>query len=177
MSNSQKPRALVLTGYGLNCDAETAAALGIDDPLQPLENVRGGSRYLRLMIDRYGDLDPVDAGAAHDPDPGEDRFLCGDRRDAAHLEADFALAQRLGDEPAIGLVEPREVEGGGCALGRTVGGLGQRFDQVERGLQARGVVDLGDMQAEGAHVLRHRHVVEFALVLLRLAARAEAHGR
>jgi len=27
VSNSQKPRALVLTGYGLNCDAETAAAL------------------------------------------------------------------------------------------------------------------------------------------------------
>jgi soluble lytic murein transglycosylase len=36
---------------------ETAAALGVDDPLQPLENVRGGSRYLRLMIDRYGDLE------------------------------------------------------------------------------------------------------------------------
>ena len=36
---------------------ETAAALGVADPLQPLENVRAGSRYLRLMIDRYGDLE------------------------------------------------------------------------------------------------------------------------
>ena len=36
---------------------ETAAALGVADPLQPLENVRGGTRYLRLMIDRYGDLE------------------------------------------------------------------------------------------------------------------------
>ena len=36
---------------------ETAAALGVADPLQPTENVRGGARYLRLMIDRYGDLE------------------------------------------------------------------------------------------------------------------------
>ena len=36
---------------------ETAAALGVADPLQPLENVRGGTRYLRLMIDRYGALE------------------------------------------------------------------------------------------------------------------------
>jgi soluble lytic murein transglycosylase len=36
---------------------ETAAALGVADPLQPTENVRGGTRYLRLMIDRYGDLE------------------------------------------------------------------------------------------------------------------------
>ena len=36
---------------------ETAAFLGVADPLQPLENVRGGTRYLRLMIDRYGDLE------------------------------------------------------------------------------------------------------------------------
>ena len=36
---------------------ETAEALGVDDPLHPLDNVRGGTRYLRLMIDRYGDLE------------------------------------------------------------------------------------------------------------------------
>ncbi len=36
---------------------ETAAALGVSDPLQPLENVRAGTLYLRLMIDRYGDLE------------------------------------------------------------------------------------------------------------------------
>jgi len=34
----------------------TAQALGVDDPFRPVENVRGGTRYLRLMLDRYGDL-------------------------------------------------------------------------------------------------------------------------
>jgi len=36
---------------------QTAAALGVDDPLHPLDNVRGGARYLREMLDRYGDLE------------------------------------------------------------------------------------------------------------------------
>jgi soluble lytic murein transglycosylase len=35
----------------------TAEELGIQDPLRPVQNVRGGTRYLRLMIDRYGDLE------------------------------------------------------------------------------------------------------------------------
>jgi soluble lytic murein transglycosylase len=35
----------------------TATDLGVDDPLRPTENVRGGTRYLRLMLDRYGDLE------------------------------------------------------------------------------------------------------------------------
>ena len=30
--------------------------LGVDDPHQPADNVRGGTRYLRKMLDRYGDL-------------------------------------------------------------------------------------------------------------------------
>jgi soluble lytic murein transglycosylase len=34
----------------------TAEQLGVEDPLQPTENVRGGTRYLRKMLDRYGDL-------------------------------------------------------------------------------------------------------------------------
>ena len=34
----------------------TARQLGIDDPLEPTDNVRGGTRYLRSMLDRYGDL-------------------------------------------------------------------------------------------------------------------------
>ena len=34
----------------------TAEQLGIDDPLEPTDNVRGGTRYLRSMLDRYGDL-------------------------------------------------------------------------------------------------------------------------
>ena len=35
---------------------ETAASLGVADPLEPESNVRGGAGYLRAMIDRYGDL-------------------------------------------------------------------------------------------------------------------------
>jgi soluble lytic murein transglycosylase len=35
---------------------DTALELGVDDPHQPSENVRGGTRYLRSMLDRYGDL-------------------------------------------------------------------------------------------------------------------------
>jgi soluble lytic murein transglycosylase-like protein len=35
---------------------ETAEQLGIADPLEPTDNVRGGTRYLRSMLDRYGDL-------------------------------------------------------------------------------------------------------------------------
>jgi soluble lytic murein transglycosylase len=34
----------------------TSEQLGIDDPLEPSDNVRGGTRYLRSMLDRYGDL-------------------------------------------------------------------------------------------------------------------------
>lgn len=35
---------------------ETARALGVDDPFRPDENVRGGTAYLRAMLDRYGDF-------------------------------------------------------------------------------------------------------------------------
>ena len=35
---------------------ETAEQLGVEDPHQPSDNVRGGTRYLRSMLDRYGDL-------------------------------------------------------------------------------------------------------------------------
>jgi soluble lytic murein transglycosylase-like protein len=35
---------------------ETAHEMGVANPLEPAENVRGGTSYLRAMIDRYGDL-------------------------------------------------------------------------------------------------------------------------
>jgi soluble lytic murein transglycosylase-like protein len=34
---------------------ETARTLGVKDAFRPDENVDGGTRYLRKMIDRYGD--------------------------------------------------------------------------------------------------------------------------
>jgi soluble lytic murein transglycosylase len=35
---------------------QTAQQLGVGDPFRPDENVRGGTRYLRAMLDRYGDM-------------------------------------------------------------------------------------------------------------------------
>src|SRR5512134_747553 len=51
----------------------TATGLGVEDPLRPTENVRGGTRYLRLMLDRYGDVER--AVAAYNAGPAAvDRF-------------------------------------------------------------------------------------------------------
>lgn len=36
---------------------QTAAGLGVSDPLRPVENVRGGATYLRQMLDRFGDVE------------------------------------------------------------------------------------------------------------------------
>jgi len=35
---------------------QTARELGVADPFRPSENVEGGTRYLRSMLDRYGDM-------------------------------------------------------------------------------------------------------------------------
>ena len=35
---------------------QTASELGVEDAFQPADNVRGGARYLREMLDRYGDV-------------------------------------------------------------------------------------------------------------------------
>ncbi len=35
---------------------QTSAQLGVEDPFQPTDNVRGGTQYLRAMLDRFGDL-------------------------------------------------------------------------------------------------------------------------
>jgi len=35
---------------------QTARAMGVDDPWHAEENVRGGTRYLRSMVNRYGDV-------------------------------------------------------------------------------------------------------------------------
>jgi soluble lytic murein transglycosylase len=51
----------------------TANRLGVEDPLRPTENVRGGTRYLRLMLDRYGDVER--AVAAYNAGPAAvDRY-------------------------------------------------------------------------------------------------------
>jgi soluble lytic murein transglycosylase len=51
----------------------TAASLGVEHPFHPVDNVRGGARYLRLMLDRYGDVER--ALAAYNAGPrAVDRF-------------------------------------------------------------------------------------------------------
>lgn len=34
---------------------ETAATLGVEDPFDPEQNIVGGARYLRLLLDRFND--------------------------------------------------------------------------------------------------------------------------
>jgi len=35
---------------------KTAERLGVEDPLAPEQNLHGGGRYLRSLLDRYGDI-------------------------------------------------------------------------------------------------------------------------
>jgi len=52
---------------------ETAQDLGVDDPLVPQQNVQGGTRYLRALLDRFGTVSH--ALAAYNAGPGNvDRY-------------------------------------------------------------------------------------------------------
>jgi tetratricopeptide (TPR) repeat protein len=48
---------------------ETASDMGVDDPLDPGQNIMGGTRYFRRMLNMFSD-DPVMALAAYNAGPG-----------------------------------------------------------------------------------------------------------
>ena len=51
----------------------TARALGVQDPFDPIQNLRGGAKYLKQMLGKYGDLGK--ALAAYNAGPGAvDRY-------------------------------------------------------------------------------------------------------
>jgi len=58
VESGYNPRALSRKGaMGLmQLMPQTARELAVDDPWDPEQNVRGGTTYLRRMIDRFGDL-------------------------------------------------------------------------------------------------------------------------
>jgi hypothetical protein len=79
----------------------TAADLGVD-PTDPIQNLRGGARYLRQQLDEFGD--PVLALAAYNAGPGAVREYGGV---PPFAETRNYVAKILGDYSGTGAAQSR----------------------------------------------------------------------
>jgi len=111
----------------------TAAELGVD-PSDPIQNLRGGARYLRQQLDRFGD--PALALAAYNAGPGRVRQYGGippfqeTQNYVARILGDYAGPGRLPTRP-----QPRPEQAGDFARGyqppRDVNDLYTRPEQID----------------------------------------------
>ena len=111
----------------------TAAELGVD-PTDPIQNLRGGARYLRQQLDRFGD--PALALAAYNAGPGRVIQYGGippfqeTQNYVARILGDYAGPGRLPTRP-----QPRPEQAGDFARGyqppRDVNDLYTRPEQVD----------------------------------------------
>ncbi|MDI6799973.1 MAG: lytic transglycosylase domain-containing protein [Actinomycetota bacterium] len=83
---------------------KTAAGLGVTDPLNPAQNIDGGSRYLKIQLTRFGDLEL--ALAAYNAGPKN--------VDKYNGVPPFAETERFIERV---LAKKREFSGGGSGLG------------------------------------------------------------
>lgn len=83
---------------------ETAADLGITDPLDPLQNLTGSARYLTAHLDRFGSVEL--ALAAYNAGPGKVRSFGG----VPPFTETYEFIQRITQAAGLTQLAPSETE-------------------------------------------------------------------